>query len=98
MGFSDVKHEAIQCLRSGAYDHAARIDIDEKNLFSAGVVDAEYVVSLISKTSGTQYECSPHHQDSTTDVHICRPFKDGCYWYVKFFFIDPDVIFISVHK
>lgn len=98
MGFKEIKKTAIEYLKNGAFDHEARLDISTKNLFSTGVVDTEYVISLISKTSGTQYQCSPHHQDNTTDVHICRPFKDNSYWYVKFYFIDPDIIFISVHQ
>ena len=98
MGFKDVKRAAIDCLKNGAYDHEARADIDRKNLFSVGTVDADYVISLISKTSGDHYECSPHHQDSSIDVHVCRPFKDGCRWYVKFYFIEPDIVFISVHQ
>lgn len=98
MGFKDVKREAITCLKNGAYDHEARADIDIKNLFSNGTVDTDYVISLISKTSGDQYECSPHHQDNSIDVHVCRPLKDGCYWYVKFYFIAPDIVFISVHQ
>lgn len=97
MRFKDVKQEAITCLKKGAYDHEARADINIKNLFSNGKIDEDYVISLISKTSGDQYKCSPHHQDSSIDVHVCRPFKDGYYWYVKFYFIAPDIIFISVH-
>lgn len=98
MGFKDVKQKAINCLNYGAYDHEVRVDIDIKNLFSIGLVDKDYVIALISRTSGDQYECSPHHQDASIDVHVCRPFKDGCRWYVKFYFIDPDIIFISVHQ
>jgi hypothetical protein len=56
------------------------------------------VIELIRKTGGDAYQCCPHHQDATTDVHILRPWKSGCYWYVKFYFIEPDIIFISVHQ
>lgn len=31
------------------------------------------------------------------DVHICRSWKSGGWWYVKFYFMEPDMIFISVH-
>lgn len=98
MGFKEIKHEAIACLKKGAYDHEARTNIDTKNLFSVGEIDEEYVISLIQKTSGDQYSYSPHHQDRSINVHLCRPFKDGTYWYVKFYFIEPDIIFISVHQ
>ena len=97
MGFKEVKARAIACLKNGGYDHAVKSDIDIKNLFSTGTVDEEYVISLISRTSGEQYSCSPHHQDKMTPVQIFRPFKDNRCWYVKFYFIEPDIIFISVH-
>lgn len=98
MGFKDIKRIAIDCLKKGAFDHEARNDINVKNLFSTGVIDTDYVISLINKTSGKEYQSSPHHQENTIDVHILCPFKDGFYWYVKFYFIEPDIIFISVHK
>ncbi|QGR05681.1 hypothetical protein CTZ24_04360 [Pantoea phytobeneficialis] len=98
MAFKEIKSKAISCLKNGCYDHEARCDIDTKNLFSVGEIDEEYVISLIQRTFGDQYTYSPHHQDSHTYVHLCRPYKDGCYWYVKFYFIEPDIIFISVHR
>ena len=36
----------------------------------------------------------PHDMVKTVDVHILR--KDG--WYIKFYFLDPKTIFISVHR
>lgn len=98
MGFKDIKRTAIDYLKKGAFDHEARLDINVKNLFSTGVIDTDYVISLINKTSGEEYQSSPHHQDNTIEVHVLRPFKDNAYWYVKFYFIEPDIIFISVHK
>lgn len=98
MGFKDIKRMAIEYLKEGAFDHEARHDIDVKNLFSTGVIDTDYVIALINKTSGNEYHVSPHHQDHGVDVHIFRPFKDKSYWYVKFYFLEPDIIFISVHK
>ncbi len=70
MGFSDVKSDAIKCIREGAYDHDARYNIDVKNLFSTGQVSEEYVIELIKKTSGDNYQCCQHHQDRNVDVHI----------------------------
>ncbi|CAI0772705.1 hypothetical protein [Serratia quinivorans] len=98
MGFRDIKQLAIRCLQQGAYDHEIRGNIDVKNLFATGQVDENWVIDLIRKTGGDAYQCCPHHQDVTIDVHILRPWKSGCYWYVKFYFIEPDIIFISVHQ
>jgi len=98
VGFKDIKRIAIDYLKKGAFDHEARTDINVKNLFSIGMIDTDYVISLINKTSGEEYQSSPHHQDKTIDVHIFRPFKDDFYWYIKFYIIEPDIIFISIHK
>ncbi|MCU5772522.1 hypothetical protein N5923_16280 [Erwiniaceae bacterium BAC15a-03b] len=97
MGFRDVKREAIRCLLEGAYHHEIRVDIAVKNVFSTGLIDQAGVIELIRKTSGDEYLCTPHHQDADIDVHILRPWKAGCRWYVKFYFIQPNLIFISVH-
>lgn len=98
MGFRDVKKLAIRCLQQGAYDHEVRGNIDVKNLFATGQVDKNEVIELIRKTYGDAYQCRPHHQDADTDVHILQSWKSGCCWYVKFYFMEPDVIFISVHQ
>jgi len=98
MKFRDVKNKAVQCLSTEAYDHEVRGNIDVKNLFATGQIEKQVVMELITHTRGDQYNCSPHHQDSSVDVHILRPFRWGCRWYVKFYFIEPDMIFISVHK
>lgn len=97
MNFRDVKRKAIRCLTEGSYDHQIRGNIDVKNLFATGQVSEEWVIELIAHTAGNQYQCSSHHQDSSIDVHILKPWRQGYCWYVKFFFLEPDIIFISVH-
>lgn len=98
MGFTAVKKKVISCLKAGAYDHEARKNIDIKNLFQCGQVSEQTVIELIKKTSGNEYKVTPHHQVPSVDVHIFKPFKDGKRWYIKFYFIEPDVMFISVHQ
>ncbi|CAG9000286.1 MAG: hypothetical protein CENE_02280 [Candidatus Celerinatantimonas neptuna] len=98
MGFKDVKQKVIECIERGAYDHEVRGNIDVKNLFQCGQLTDEYVVELIKATRGNEYDVSPHHQVPSVDVHVLKPFKDGKRWYVKFYFIEPDVMFISVHE
>ncbi|MEL6116843.1 hypothetical protein P0Y67_16645 [Photobacterium sp. SP02] len=98
MGFRDVKSKVIGCLEEGAYDHEVRDNIDVKNLFQCGQLSDADVISLVNQTRGNEYEVSPHHKAPSIDVHILKPFKDGKRWYIKFYFIEPDVMFISVHE
>lgn len=97
MRLRDVKCKAIHCLTEGTYEHQVRADIDVKNLFATGQISEEWVIALITQTSDDQYQCSPHHQDNSIDVHVLKPRRLGHRWYVKFFFLEPDIIFISVH-
>jgi len=98
MGFKEVKANVIKCLEDGAYDHEVRRDINVKNLFQCGQLSDEFIIELIKRTSGNDYKKSPHHRDSSVEVHIFKPLKDGKRWYVKFYFIEPDTVFISVHE
>lgn len=36
----------------------------------------------------------PCHTGASTEVHVLR--RDG--WYIKFYFLDEDTVFISVHR
>lgn len=40
----------------------------------------------------------PSPSSPTIDVHVLKPFKNGKRWYIKFYFIEPDAMFISVHE
>lgn len=98
MGFHDVKRRVIHCLIQGTYDHEVRRNIDVKNLFQCGQLSEEDVIGLILQTSGNDYEVRPHHKAPLIDVHILKPRWAGHLWYVKFYFVEPDVVFISVHQ
>ncbi|MBJ6727176.1 hypothetical protein [Geomesophilobacter sediminis] len=97
MGFTEVKARILNCLRSGEYDHEARGKIEVKNLLACGQVTEEDVIRLVSRTNGGQYVVSPHHADQTVMVHVFRPIHHGVTWYIKFYFIEPGAVFISVH-
>lgn len=85
----------ISALRSGKFEHEARSAINVKNLLSTGQVTAQFVEDLITKSDGTQYSSSPHHNAPAIDVHIIE--SGG--WYVKFYFVgNPETVFISVHQ
>lgn len=97
MGFKDVKNKVITCLKAGHVFHDARNDIDIKNLLATGVVSADDVALIISRSSGNTYSSSPHHFDSNIDVHIVKTQYAGFRWYIKWYFVEPNTVFISVH-
>ncbi len=98
MNFTEVKNQLVSCIESGSYDHEIRKNIDVKNLFQCGQMTDDYVIALIKKTRGNEHTVSPHHKAPEIDVHVFTPFKNGKRWYIKFYFIEPDAVFISVHE
>ena len=93
-GFKAVKKKVLKALTEGNFQHHVRSFIEEKNLLSTGEVTVSLLIDIIKKADGTCYECSPHHQISTIDCHLIK-----CkLWYVKFYFLDADTFFISVHQ
>jgi hypothetical protein len=99
VGLKDVKAKAISCLDNGQVQHETGRsgDIDKKNLLVTAQVTLDDVKDLINSTKGTQHEVSPHHMEKLVEVHTLKPVKKGTKWYIKFYFLEPDIIFISVH-
>ncbi len=102
MGFKEIRRLAIQAVQQGRVQHEARGEIDEKNLLLMGGVTTVQVVQLLSSCRGNQYSSSFHHLVPGIVVHIFKPeVKLGLKrerWYVKFYVLEPDVWFISVHR
>ena len=98
MGFKEVKSKIIQCLNSGHVLHEERNDIDVKNLLLTGVVTTEEVAKIIGRSNGHQHSSSPHHFDNCVEVHIIKTHYLGKNWYIKWYFTEPDSVFISVHN
>lgn len=94
MGFSDVRKAVIHALMTGAYSHESRKGIDVKNKLATGEVSAEQLIDILKQCRGTGHSCSPHHLDKSIDVHVIESRS----WYIKFYFLDPDTVFISVHQ
>lgn len=94
IGFKEAKRKVIAALKNGAYQHEARDNIDTKNLLQMGSVSAAQVCDLLRVCQGQDHSSSPHHQAPDIQVHVVR--RDG--WYIKFYFVDPDTVFISVHQ
>jgi len=97
MGFKEVKAQVIDCLMHGRVRHEQRGDIDIKNLLATGVVTPEQVAAIIGRARGGDYESSPHHFDRKLPVHIINVRYGGIDWYIKWYFVEPNTVFISVH-
>ena len=93
-GFREAKQRVLKALAAGTYQHEARNSIDVKNLLLTGAVTAAEVIAVIGRCNGTHHTASPHHADAAVRVHVLR--RDG--WYMKFYFLDEDTVFISVHR
>jgi len=93
-GYRAVKQAVLQALLTGDYHCQSRGDIDVKNLLATGSVSPAFVAGLIKASRGTDYACSPLHGKRSINCHLIK--SRG--WYVKFFFIEPDTVFVSVHQ
>lgn len=98
MGFKDVQAQVLECMADGNILHESRVGIDIKNLLSTGQVSVEEVSDIIKRTKGNEYECSPHHVVAGINVHIIKKVYRDKSWYIKWYFIEPNSVFISVHN
>ena len=93
-GFRKARRQVIAALESGNYLHVSRGDIEVRNLLATGAVSASEIVDIIRSCNGTHHSSSPHHSVATIEVHVIKRLG----WYIKFYFIEPDTWFISVHQ
>jgi hypothetical protein len=93
IGFTEAKRLVLTALATGAYLHESR-NVDAKNKLLLGEISPEQVADIIRKSTGKQHQTSPHHADARITVHtvVCLT------WYIKFYFVDPNTVFISVHE
>ena len=97
MGFKAAKQQVIKCLLEGLVLHEQRNNIDIKNQLAIGSVSPEEVANILKKASGNDYSTSTHHFDSNIDVHIVKTVFASQHWYIKWYFVEPDCVFISIH-
>ncbi|MDH3974014.1 MAG: hypothetical protein OEV42_07025 [Deltaproteobacteria bacterium] len=98
MAFKKAKQQVIHCLQNGNVSHETRGNIDVKNLLATGAVTIDEVISIILRAKGGDYSCSPHHFDSNVPMHLIKTVNSGKTWYIKWYILDPDAVFISVHN
>lgn len=98
MGFKDVRALLIDALQSRQYGYEDREDLEEKNLLAAKRVPPGFVIRLLLRCSGLEYECQKHHLHPHILCHVFKPVLDGERWYVKAYFVSARAIFISVHR
>lgn len=98
LGFKDAKREVINCLRSGLISHEVRDQVDSKNLFATGVISATEVEEIIIRAGGDSYTSSPHHFMGELEVHVIKTNYGGLDWYIKWYFVEPNSVFISMHN
>ena len=99
IGFKEARRRVIQSLEEGSFLHEARKSTEVKNLLAVGRVGVTEVIDILKGCRGQHHTTSPHHVDSTIEVHIVKPDWPEK-WYIKFYFPDPDApdtMFISVH-
>lgn len=95
--FKDAKAQVLACLKKGAVSHQERADIDVKNLLATGRVSLNDVATVIGRSRGNQYSSSPHHVVDDVNVHIIKTKHGDEHWYIKWYFVEPNSVFISVH-
>jgi hypothetical protein len=99
LGLKEIKRKVIESLQRGLVQHETTRSgrINEKNLLLVGLVTTEEVIELINGAKGSEYLISKHHFDRTIEVHIFKLKRKGQSWYIKCYFLEPDLWFISVH-
>ena len=98
MKFAEARRKVKEKLASGDIQHEARKEIERKNKLSTGELSPDQVSKLLDRATFNNFDSGPHDNDPETTVYIFKPTVEGTKWYIKAYFIEPDVWFISVHK
>lgn len=91
-----MKRKAIEKLLNNSIRHEER-EYD-KNLFARGVVSKNDIIQIFLYSRGDQHSTSGHYFLEGVTVHIIRAVGKYDGYYVKFYFVEPDIWFISVHQ
>jgi hypothetical protein len=91
MRFAEARRKIQEKLATG--------EIQKKNKLSTGELTLEQVSRFLDfATPSTFQNTETHNDDSSIQLYIFKPLVDGTRWYIKAYYIDPDIWFISVHK
>jgi len=93
MSWSEAKRLVLECLKDGRIQHEQRGDIDIKNHLATGQISVSQVEELLRRARGNDHRESKHHLDRSVVVHVVKRQN----WYIKWYFLEPDSVFISVH-
>lgn len=104
VALKEARKNAVAAINSGQIQHEPRDAIALKNLLAIGAVTTDDALLVINACKGDDYSTSQHHHDATVAVHVFKAkvktsidsAKEN--WYVKIYFLDPDIWFISMHK
>ena len=97
MSFKEARNKLIKCLKIGRVLHEERNHIDVKNLLAIGMVTLEEAAYIVGMSRGDRYSVSPHHFDKEIDVHVIKTRFSVQAWYIKWYFLGPNSVFISFH-
>jgi hypothetical protein len=98
VGFKEARATFIEALREGRVESEPREAQSEKNLLAIGEVSLDEVAHLIAQCRGHEYSTSPHHLDREITVHVFKPRRGDERWYIKGYILEPNAVFISVHR
>ncbi len=98
MGFKEIRAILIRCLKNGQYDHEIRGDMEIKNCLFNGNITVNEVIDMALVCTGNDYEQGKHHAKPSLVIHILKPKGKYKGWYIKFHYLDPETIFLSVHN
>ena len=96
LGFKETRQQAIDRIRAGRIYHVPR-EYD-KNEYAQGRLSDNDVIAMLQCCRGNRYEALPHHSILGLEVHIFKPVGKYDGYYIKLYFLEPDVCFISVHR
>jgi len=78
--------------------HEPRHDQETKNLLLMRFVGPKQVIEMLKSCSGAGYQSGLHHSISGIETHVMKPTGKYAGWYLKFYFTNPETVFLSVHK
>lgn len=90
-----MKRKAIELINRGQIQFEPRQF--GKNLYADGIVSDNDIIQIIANSKGDHHRISQHHFLKDVEVHIIKAIDRYDGFYVKFYFIEPDIWFISVH-